>query len=83
VRSRVDGAQGVVEISNSGEAIAEEELDRLFDRFFRSDRARRTAGGSGLGLAITKELVELHGGVVLAANSDDGVRFTIKVPVAA
>jgi signal transduction histidine kinase len=80
VRARHENGRVVVETTNSGEAVAEGELARLFDRFFRGDRARRTVGGSGLGLAITKELVELHGGTVEASNTDAGVRFTIMLP---
>jgi signal transduction histidine kinase len=79
---REGGSDVLVEIWNSGEPIPEADLARLFDRFFRSDRARRTAGGSGLGLAIAKELVELHGGLITASNREDGVTFTIRLPAA-
>ena len=53
----------------------------MFDRFFRGDRARRTASGSGLGLAITRQLVELNGGTIDAANEPGGgVTFTVSLP---
>ncbi len=53
----------------------------VFDRFFRGDRARRTSAGSGLGLAITRELVELNGGTIEAANAPSGgVTFTLSLP---
>jgi len=67
-------------ITNSGSAIAEEDLPRVFDRFFRGDRARRTASGSGLGLAIARELVELNGGRITASSAPEGVTFTISFP---
>lgn len=70
----------ICEITNTGSSIPEEDLPRVFDRFFRGDRARRTAEGSGLGLAITRELVELNHGTVSASNVPDGVKFTITLP---
>ena len=59
-----------------------DDLPRIFDRFFRGDRARRTAAGSGLGLAITRELVELNGGRIAARNepAGAGVTFTLTFP---
>jgi signal transduction histidine kinase len=71
-------------VSNSGSSIAESDLPRVFDRFFRGDRARRTASGNGLGLAIARELVELNGGVIEARNeTPDGVTFTVSLPSSA
>jgi signal transduction histidine kinase len=68
-------------ITNTGSNIPAEDLPRVFDRFFRGDRARRTAAGSGLGLAITKQLVELNAGTVEAANSaSGGVTITLSLP---
>lgn len=70
----------VCDITNTGSYIADDDLPRLFDRFFRGDRARRTAAGSGLGLAISHELVELNGGTIEAANVQEGVRFRVSLP---
>lgn len=71
----------VVAVTNSGSQIAEDDLPRIFDRFFRGDRARRTASGSGLGLSIARELVELHGGAISAANDPAGsVTITLSFP---
>ncbi len=68
-------------VTNSGSSIPEGDLPRVFDRFFRGDRARRTASGSGLGLAISRELVELNRGHVEARNEDaDHVTFTVSLP---
>jgi signal transduction histidine kinase len=80
VNAAGDGAAATVEIANSGEPIPPDDLPRIFDRFFRSDRARRTSGGSGLGLAIARELIELHGGRIRAANEAAGVRFSVQLP---
>ena len=81
--SRVNGAIPALrcDVTNSGSAIAGGDLPRLFDRFFRGDRARRSSGGSGLGLAIARELVELNGGTIAAANEPPGhVTFTLVFP---
>ena len=62
--------------------IAPEDLDKIFDRFYRTDRSRdRESGGSGLGLAITKALVEAHGGwIKVDSTLDVGTTFTIMLP---
>lgn len=69
-------------IANHGEPIPEEELPRLFDRFYRVDVARTsTTGGSGLGLAIAKNIVEAHHGSIWAECEDHTIRFCVKLPV--
>lgn len=80
VRASPDGAGVRCEVSNTGSRIAEEDLPRLFDRFFRGDRARRMSGGSGLGLAIARELVEMNGGQIAARNDAGGVTFSMTLP---
>lgn len=71
----------VCAVTNTGEGIAPGDLSRVFDRFFRGDRARRTASGSGLGLAITRELVELNGGRIDVSNEPSGgVTFRLSLP---
>jgi signal transduction histidine kinase len=77
----VGPARVVCTITNSGTSIADSDLSRVFDRFFRGDRARRTAAGSGLGLAITRELVELNRGTIEARNEPGGgVTFSVTLP---
>lgn len=74
-------ARVVCTITNSGTSIPDDDLARVFDRFFRGDRARRTAAGSGLGLAITRELVELNRGTIEASNEPGGgVTFRVTLP---
>jgi two-component system phosphate regulon sensor histidine kinase PhoR len=66
-------------VQDEGPGIPEEDLTRVFERFYRVDKSRsRDPGGTGLGLAIVRHLVELHGGKVIAANRPEGgAQFTI------
>ena len=79
--SRLDG-RVAVSVSDEGPGIPEEDLSRVFERFYRVDKSRaRDPGGTGLGLAIVKHLIELHGGEVRAENrSAGGAKFTIILP---
>ena len=78
------GNVGSVElsVSDEGPGIPEEDLSRVFERFYRVDKSRaRDPGGTGLGLAIVKHLVELHGGTVRAENRPQGgTRVTLTLP---
>jgi two-component system phosphate regulon sensor histidine kinase PhoR len=71
-------------VSDEGPGIPEEDLARVFERFYRVDKSRaRDPGGTGLGLAIVKHLVELLGGGVSVENRPEGgARFTITLPAA-
>lgn len=71
-----------VSVENSGDDIDSQELTRLFDRFYRADRARThpTADGAGLGLAITKAIVEAHGGQVRVTSANGLTSFTLIFP---
>jgi two-component system sensor histidine kinase MprB len=71
---------GAVVVDDQGRGIAEEDLPKVFDRFYRSTDAR-TMPGSGLGLAIVRQVAERHGGTVSAGRSrDGGASFTLRVP---
>ena len=83
--SRRDGNTMQLTVTDQGRGIPEADLARVFERFYRVDKARsrgeRDPGGTGLGLAIVKHLVELHGGKVTAANARDrGAVFTVELP---
>ncbi len=69
-------------VEDSGEGIPAHHLDRLFERFYRVDRARsRELGGTGLGLAIVKHLARAHGGeVIVESRFGEGSQFTIELP---
>lgn len=69
-------------VADTGHGIPEAELPRIFERFYRVDKARsRDSGGTGLGLSIVRHLVQLHGGTVGAANRvQGGAMFTVTLP---
>jgi two-component system phosphate regulon sensor histidine kinase PhoR len=71
-----------ISVSDEGPGIPEDDLGRVFERFYRVDKSRaRDPGGTGLGLAIVKHLVELHGGSVRAENGPaGGAKFTMTLP---
>lgn len=72
-----------VSISDTGIGIPEQDLNHIFDRFYRVDRARaRTTGGSGLGLSIAKQIVTLHGGdIQVSSVINTGSTFTVRLPI--
>lgn len=81
-RVRSDGWVKVM-VEDSGEGIPEEELEHIFDRFYRVDKAReRENGGTGLGLAIAKEFIQAHGGSIqVESKPGEGSCFKIILPV--
>ena len=76
-------ARDRISITDTGEGIAPEHLGRIFERFYRVDRARsRALGGTGLGLAIVKHLARAHGGEALVrSTSGQGSTFIIELPI--
>ena len=82
VRLVRDARRSRLEVSNHGDVISPEELEHLFDRFYRTDRARQrtSEGGFGLGLAIAKALIESVGGSISATSTErDGTTFTVSL----
>lgn len=72
-----------LKVADSGIGIPEEVQDRIFERFFRVDKARsRETGGSGLGLAITRNVVLMHKGAIkLSSREGEGSTFTLRIPL--
>jgi two-component system phosphate regulon sensor histidine kinase PhoR len=84
VRLEATESRAVLRVSDTGEGIPAGELSRVFERFYRVDKARaRRTGGTGLGLAIVRHVAEAHGGTV-AVDSElgRGSTFTVTLPVA-
>jgi len=86
VRVRLDASESraVLQVADTGEGIPANELSRIFERFYRVDKARaRQTGGTGLGLAIVRHVAESHGGMVTVDSElGRGTTFTVTLPVA-
>jgi signal transduction histidine kinase len=73
----------VVRISNNADELEQEELEQLFERFYRVDASRSShTGGSGLALAIAKSIVEAHDGSIGVEQQDGEIVFFIKLKLA-
>jgi two-component system, OmpR family, phosphate regulon sensor histidine kinase PhoR len=83
---RLDAAESraVLQVADTGEGIPASEVPRVFERFYRVDKARtRQTGGTGLGLAIVRHVAEAHGGTVrVDSELARGTTFTVTLPVA-
>ena len=77
------GDQAVLSVEDTGVGIPEEDIDKVFDRFYRVDKARsRAAGGTGLGLSIVQDTARRHGGsVAVRRRTPEGVCFTVTLPL--
>lgn len=75
--------QALIKVNDFGTGIAPADLERIFDRFYRIDKARsRETGGTGLGLSIAKTIVNAHGGLLsVSSQLDIGTTFTITLPL--
>jgi two-component system phosphate regulon sensor histidine kinase PhoR len=82
VASRVEGAVVLCDVSDTGPGISAEHHSRVFERFYRVDKARsRELGGTGLGLSIVKHLTQAMGGSVeVTSQVGQGSTFTIRLP---
>ena len=83
VRTYLDADQVILEVADTGVGIPEEDLPKVFNRFYRVDKARsRAAGGTGLGLSIVRDTVRRHNGwVSVRPNHPEGSVFTVGFPL--
>jgi signal transduction histidine kinase len=81
LQARRDADAVLLAVLDQGPGIPDADLQRVFERFYRVDKARsRETGGTGLGLSIVRHLVDLHGGTVSAANRPEGgAVFTVRL----
>lgn len=82
VSAHADGDRVAIEVSDEGPGIPDEEVSRVFERFYRSDQARSSRdGGAGLGLAIARWIVDLHGGEIRPERREPhGCRMVVMLP---
>ncbi len=82
LRARGRAKQISIEVEDEGPGIPPGETERVFERFYRADRARSsTDGGSGLGLSIARWIVDLHGGAIrVEPNTPRGTRMVVSLP---
>jgi two-component system phosphate regulon sensor histidine kinase PhoR len=83
VRWRPDGREGLIEVEDTGVGIPSDHLVRIFERFYRVDKARsREVGGTGLGLAIVKHLTQVfEGRVDVQSRPGAGSTFSVRLPL--
>ncbi|WP_132251289.1 sensor histidine kinase [Methylobacterium segetis] len=83
VRAQAEGGRVRIEILDEGEGLPDEDVERVFDKFYRARKGDRVRAGTGLGLAIARGFVEAMGGALTAANRRDrsGAVFTVSLPV--
>ena len=82
LRSYTEDGQAILQVADTGVGIPDKDLPRVFERFYRVDKARsRELGGTGLGLSIVKHLVQALGGVITVVSQiGQGTTFTIRFP---
>jgi signal transduction histidine kinase len=80
VRCFQDNEEVIIRVHNLGETVAQEEMERLFDPYYRASNAEKSKTGWGLGLAFVKRIAEKHGGSVRAESQTSGTQFEIRLP---
>jgi PAS domain S-box-containing protein len=83
IQSSEDQESVIIQITDTGDGIAQEDIPFIFDRLYRADKARSTdTGGSGLGLAITRRIIDLHQGhIEVSSQLDEGTTIHLRLPI--
>jgi two-component system phosphate regulon sensor histidine kinase PhoR len=80
VSAEADGEFVRVSVADTGVGISQDDLPRIFERFYKTDKAR-SGGGTGLGLAIAKHIIEAHGGQIrVSSEKGEGSTFSFTLP---
>ena len=79
-----DHQNAFITVSDTGIGMAEEELSKIFQRFYRIDKTRnRETGGTGLGLSITHSTILMHNGSIkVTSRENEGTTFVVRIPLA-
>jgi signal transduction histidine kinase len=79
-----DGRRAMLAVSNNGHGIPADEVDRIFDTYYRATNVAGTVGGTGVGLAGARHIVEQHGGKIDVESVEGGTTtFTVRLPMTA
>lgn len=78
IAMKAEGQHYVIQIEDTGGGVAENELDKVFQRFYRSD-VSRSSSGTGLGLSLVKAVFDLHHAEIVLRNTEKGLRFITKL----
>jgi signal transduction histidine kinase len=82
VSSFTNNGYACINVQDNGVGISEEDIQYIFDRFYRADRSRKRESGSGLGLSISKWIAEAHNGAIeVQSKPSVGSQFSIKLPI--
>lgn len=81
IELRRQGRNCLLTVDNPGQPIPKEELEKIFERFYRVDQARSRTGSFGLGLSIARQVVQEHGGRIWAESNPTGNRFCVQLPI--
>jgi signal transduction histidine kinase len=74
--------EAVIEVIDDGPGLPDDEMERVFEPFYRSEAARNSdKGGSGLGLAVCRSIARAHGGAVRLKQGEDGFSAELRVPL--
>ena len=78
---KIQGHHALLSVANPSATIAPEDLTHLFERFYRTDKARSQNGSYGLGLSIAQKIVDEHGGNIWVSSTDDITTFFVSLPL--
>ena len=70
----------LISVSDQGEGVSDEDKNKIFDRFYRAEKSRNSAG-NGLGLSLVAAIIELHAGQIELSDNNPGLRVKVSLPL--